>query len=368
VKQILITGAKGFVGRNLITYLNSTHDLEMLEFDVDNSEADLIVALKRADLVFHFAGIFRPANPNEFKHDIGLTEKIINCLRTRGEPVPIVFSSSIQALRDNSYGANKRATEQLIFSYGRDLNVPVYVFRFPNLFGKWGKPDYSVVSKFCYNLTRELPIEVGDSDITLAYIDDVVDSLVKIVDQQFTNIDADGYCLVEPVYSTSVPKVAEILSKFLVMRAENYVPDDRDQLEKKLYATWLSFCPPELLRSKVPNFTDPRGSFATLIKDSRAGQFAVNITSPGETKGNHFHRTKIERFVLVKGQAIFRLLDLRGTEVQEIELDDTNLETIEIPPGVVHNFTNTGTEDCVFFIWASEVYDPERPDTIPYII
>jgi UDP-2-acetamido-2,6-beta-L-arabino-hexul-4-ose reductase len=363
--KVLVTGSKGFIGKNFISVLRNHSEFEILEFDLPQTLTDLEQLVLQADIVFHLAGVNRPKGHAEFKTgNIDLTEQLLQMLAQNQHTVPVVITSSIQATMDNPYGESKRAAEQLVLHYGREHQQRVYVFRLANVFGKWSKPNYnSVVATFCYNLAHGLSIQVNPAPLKLVYIDDVVKAFMRILQGEFAIAD-DGYSYVEPVLHTSVQQVADILQEYLAMRKNLQVPDDCDLLRKYLYATLISFFPPAELTTDLTVHADQRGSFMELVKDVCAGQVSVNKTNPGQTKGNHWHQTLIERFCNISGEIVFRTRKVGETIVSETFLSGDNPQVIEVPPGVVHNFTNISDTEAITMIWASEMFDADNADVV----
>jgi UDP-2-acetamido-2,6-beta-L-arabino-hexul-4-ose reductase len=363
--KVLVTGSKGFIGKNFLSVLSQYSGYEVLEFDLPNTLANLTQMAQQADVVFHLAGVNCPVDPQEYiTGNINLTKILIQQLVDQQRIVPIVITSSVQAESDSLYGQSKRAAEQLVFDYSRQNNQPCYVFRLPNVFGKWSRPNYnSVVATFCYNLARGLPIEADQSDLKLVYIDDVVRAFMQILEGDF-QIAADGYSYVGPVLNTSVQEVADIIGGYIDMRNNLQVPDYFDFLGKYLYSTLISFLPSSELSTQPEIHYDYRGSFMEVLRGICAGQVSINKTLPKQTKGNHWHKTLIERFCNVSGRILFRMRQIGKSEVTEILLDGDEPRVIEVPPGVVHNFTNIGDDEAITLIWASQMFDPEQMDVI----
>lgn len=363
--DILITGSDGFVGKNLRATLQHREGVRLLSFDVQNDPADLARLLDQADLVFHLAGVNRPQHPEEFQSgNAGLTQTICRQLAQSGRRVPIALASSVQAALDNPYGASKREAEEAVFDYVRLTGAPGHVFRLPNVFGKWCRPNYnSAVATFCHNIAHDLPIQVNDPDVvlTLVYIDDVVGALEALLDGR---AEKEGdFCLVRPVHLAKLGDIARTIRSFRESRASRSIPDMSDPLVKKLYSTYLSYLPADGFSYPLRMNLDERGSFTEFIKTEDRGQISVNISRPGVTKGDHWHHTKNEKFLVVSGTGVIRFRRIGTDEVLEYAVSGERLEVVDIPTGYTHNISNTGQIEMVTVMWCNELYDPETPDT-----
>lgn len=366
MQTILITGANGFIGRNLVATLRQTRpDLQILSFDVQHTLDDLRGFVQAADFVFHLAGVNRPQQLDEFvTGNVGLTEQLIGLLLETGRLVPLLVSSSIQASLDNPYGQSKFQAEQAVFVYGEQSGAPTYVYRFPNVFGKWSRPNYnSAVATFCHNIARELPVTVNDPSVVmnLVYIDDVVTELLAALDGQ-ANRDGE-YFAVPVVHTATLGSIVERIESFKSSREARSVPDMRDPLTSKLYSTYLSFLPSDQFSYPLKMNVDTRGSFTEFIKTPDRGQVSVNISKPGITKGNHWHHSKNEKFLIVMGTGVIRFRQVDRDEVIEYHVSGDKLEVVDIPTGYTHNIENLGDSDMVTIMWANEAFDPNRPDT-----
>lgn len=376
--KILVTGANGFIGRNLTATLHNirmgkdksfgiTDNLTIYEYDIESSESLLDAYCADCDFVFHLAGVNRPKEQHEFMDgNFGFTSLLLDTLKKHHNTCPIMVSSSIQAMLDNPYGKSKKAGEDLIFSYGKDVGADVYVYRFPNVFGKWCRPNYnSAIATFCYNIANGLPIQVNDPSVVmnLVYIDDVVAELMAALNNQ-AHIDEQGYSFVPVVHSAALGEIAELLYSFKNSREDLSIPDMAGcGLTKKLYATYLSYLPTDGFCYPLKMNTDERGSFTEIIRTADRGQFSVNISKPGITKGEHWHHTKNEKFVVVSGKGLIQFRKIDSDEVIEYHVSGEKLEVVDIPPGYTHNIINEGSTDLVTFMWCSECFHPERPDT-----
>ncbi len=366
MKNILITGAKGFIGKNLTAAFKERKDCELFLYDIDNPESDLEQFINEADIVYHLAGVNRPKEDSEFiTGNLGTIESVINICEKNKRLIPIVLTSSIQAESDNAYGISKKRAEEAVIKYGMDNDVKVYIFRLKNVFGKWCRPNYnSGVSTFCHNIANGLPITVSDRNntVNLVYIDDIVEKFIKIPDYKYG--DKDKYFHeIDITYCKTLGEIVDLLYKFRDMRTELTIPDLSDSFEKKLYSTYLSYLPKDQFSYALKMNTDNRGSFTEFIKTEKRGQVSVNISKPGITKGNHWHHTKTEKFLVVSGKGVIRFRNINSEEVVEYFVSGEKLEAVDIPPGYTHNITNLGDSDMVTVMWANEKYDPERPDT-----
>jgi hypothetical protein len=383
--NILITGAQGFVGRNLASQLKNIRDgkagnyavsgkeLSIFEYDLNSSPEELDDYCRKADFVFNLAGVNRPKDPTEFMQgNFGFASTLLSMLRKHGNTCPVMISSSIQAALDNPYGESKRAGEQLLFDYARETGAKVLVYRFPNLFGKWCRPNYnSVVATFCHNIAHDLPITVNDPsiEIHLAYIDDVVDELIAALSGR-EHREGD-YCYIPGSHRVTLGKIAELLHEFRRMPETLALPDTTNGgFEKKLYSTYLSYLPTDRFAYNLKMNCDQRGSFTEIIRTADRGQVSVNISKPGITKGEHWHHTKNEKFVVVHGHGLIQLRKV-GTDkngnaypVVGYEVSGENIRVVEMIPGYTHNIINlSDTEDLVTVMWANESFDPKKPDT-----
>ena len=375
--NILVTGAKGFVGRNLVSQLHNIQsgkaknygvfsDMQVFEYDVDSDPCELDVYCKRADFVFNLAGVNRPKDQAEFMQgNFGFASALLDTLKKYNNSCPVMISSSTQAALDNPYGESKRAGENLLFAYARETGARVLVYRFPNVFGKWCRPNYnSAVATFCNNIAHNLPIQVNDPSVMLhlVYVDDVVDELIAALSG---NEHREGdYCVVPIVHTVTLGKIVDLLYSFREMSGNLQVPDLGDPFTKKLYSTYLSYFPKDKFSYPLKMNVDSRGSFTEIIRTPDRGQFSVNISKPGITKGQHWHHTKNEKFVVVSGHGLIQLRKIGTDEVLNYEVNGDKIEVVEMIPGYTHNIINlSDTEDLVTFMWCNECFDPARPDT-----
>ena len=361
----MITGSEGFVGKNLRVTLQRREDLRVLCFDVQDDPASLFVLLNQADFIFHLAGVNRPQNPEEFHTgNTGLTELICGYLANNDKKVPFIMTSSTQAALENPYGASKRGAENAVFEYGRTTGAPVHVFRLPNVFGKWCRPNYnSGVATFCHNIANDLPIQLNDPDVVmnLVYIDDVVNVFAALL--AGTAVMDGDFCRVQPVHSSKLGDIVELIRSFRESRTSRSIPNMTDSFTKKLYSTYLSYLPTDQFSYPLKMNVDERGSFTEFIKTPDRGQVSINISKPGITKGNHWHHTKNEKFLVVSGQGMIRFRKIGDSEIVEYFVSGDKLEVVDIPTGYSHNISNTGDADMVTVMWCNETFDPEKPDT-----
>ncbi|MBU1145211.1 MAG: NAD-dependent epimerase/dehydratase family protein [Firmicutes bacterium] len=363
--KILITGSKGFIGKNLVSELSRFDENTLYLYDLDSTIDELEKYTRDCDFVFHLAGVNRPKTQGQFSSgNIDFTSFLISKLTENKNFCPIMFSSSIQAELENPYGKSKKKAEELISLYGETTGSKVMIYRFPNVFGKWCKPNYnSVVATFSYNISHNLDITINDRStmLDLVYIDDVIRELLNALhDDEFRH---GKYCYAKPEYRCSLGELANKLVNFRENRNRMLIPSLPDDLTKKLYATYLSYISYNDLAIDLNMHIDHRGSFTEIFKSNGFGQISVNISHPGIIKGNHWHHTKNEKFLVVYGQGLIRIRDLNKEYIAEFFVNGENLRIIDIPPGATHNIENVGDTDLVTIIWASEEFNPEFPDT-----
>lgn len=368
MKKILITGAGGFIGKNAVAELGqSPEEYELLCVDIDTPQPEFDDYIRRCDFVVHLAGVNRPKTEDEFSAgNAGLTEWLLAALEQSGNIVPVLMTSSIQSDLDNAYGKSKRAAELAVIDYGRRNAVPVYVFKLPNVFGKWCRPNYnSAVATFCYNIANELPITVTDPErmMTLIYIDDVLALIKRALAGELTP-ESNGYSAVDVTYECKLGDIAEKIKGFHAIKTSLLLPDLETGLDKALYSTYLSYLAPGDFAYALVSHADDRGLFAEFFKTHANGQFSVSTTKPGITRGNHWHHTKVEKFFVVAGRASIKFRDINGGDVIEYVVSADEPKIVDIPPGYTHNITNIDErETLVTVIWANELFDPARPDT-----
>ena len=392
--RILVTGAAGFVGKNLCAALNNikegkdrTHPSlaieEIYEYDIDSPASLLEEACEKADFVFNLAGVNRPRNPEEFMQgNFGFASTLLETLKKYNNKCPIMVSSSIQATcigrYDSEYGRSKKAGEELVFAYGEETGAKVLVYRFPNLFGKWCRPNYnSAVATFCNNIANDLPITVNDPSVKLEllYIDDLVDEMMMALEGKEHHCEFDGidtvlcdggkYCAAPVTHKVTLGEIVSLLESFRDQPATLTMPEiPHNSFAKKLYSTYLSYLPKEKVSFPLKMNVDARGSFTELLRTEKCGQFSVNISKPGITKGQHWHNTKWEFFIVVSGHGLIRERKIGSDEVLNFEVSGDKIEAIHMLPGYTHNIINLSeTEDLVTVMWANECFDPNKPDT-----
>ena len=376
--KILVTGSKGFVGKNLVESLKNIKNGkdrtrpnlqidEIYEFDRETDISLLDEYCNNCDFVFNLAGVNRPQDPKEFMEgNFGFASTLLDTLKKHNNKCPVMLSSSIQAELDNDYGKSKLEGEKLFFKYAKDNKTKVLVYRFPNLFGKWCKPNYnSVIATWCYNIANDLEIQVNDpnKELELCYIDDVVRELLDALEGK--EHKKKEYCYISTTHKVTLGRIVEVLNSFKEQPNTLIIPEiANDSFEKKLYSTYLSYLPKEKVKFELKSNVDDRGSFTELLKTANNGQFSVNISKPGITKGQHWHHTKWEFFIVVKGHALIQERKIGTDEVIEFDVSGDKIEAVHMLPGYTHNIINlSDTEDLITLMWANELFDPNRPDT-----
>lgn len=363
--RVLVTGSRGFVGKNLLERLGRIDDVEIVTFSKEDMIESLSSKLANIDFVFHLAGINRPDNVEEFyEGNRDLTQKLVDLVKQSGRKIPILMTSSAQVERDNDYGKSKREGELALEAYAKESGAVVYIYRLPNVFGKWSRPNYNtVIATWCHNVTRELPIQINDEsvELSLVYIDDVVEQLVRHLDEN--GKEGVVYGDVSPVYNKTLGEIKELLTAFQESRKELLVPRVGRGFERALYATYLSFLPTDKFSYELHGHEDERGTFYEFIKTIDSGQVSISTTAPGITRGNHYHNTKNEKFLVIRGAASIKHRQIHGNDVIEYKVSDKKMEVVEMIPGYTHDITNTGDSEMVLLLWANETFDRENPDT-----
>lgn len=363
--KILVTGANGFIGKNLIAELRNRKYDDIFEYDKDTDSTLLDVYCKEANFIFHLAGVNRPVVQSEFMEgNFGFTSDLLNTLKKYNNKAPVMISSSIQAELDNPYGKSKKAGEDLLFDYSKQTGTKVLVYRFPNVFGKWCRPNYnSAVATFCHNIARDLPILVNDPSVImkLVYIDDVVNELINALEGNTNKVDM--FWEVPVTHTITLGEIVELIQSYKKSREDKSIPNMADEFTKKLYSTYLSYLPEDKFSYELKMNIDQRGSFTEFIKTPDRGQVSVNISKPGITKGNHWHHSKNEKFLVVSGKGIIRFRKIDSDEIIECFVSGDKMEVVDIPTGYTHNIENLGDVDMVTIMWANEPFNPEKPDT-----
>lgn len=365
--KILVTGSKGFIGKNLIATLDNLGRYEIFGCDVETTDEELTRYASECEFVFHLAGVNRPQNKEEFySGNYGFTTVLLDKLKASKNTAPVLMSSSIQAKLDNDYGKSKKEGEDYLINYGKENGVKVYVFRLPNVFGKWCRPNYnSAIATFCYNIARDLPVTVTDRNImlTTVYIDDVVDAFLSAIKDEVER-DEDGYCVVAVTHKVTLGTIVDLIESFKESRKTLACPHmGKDGFEKKLYSTYLASLPEDAFSYELKMNKDDRGSFTEFLRTPDYGQVSVNVSRPHIVKGNHWHHTKNEKFLVVKGTGIIRFRKVDEDKVIEYKVSGEKLEVVDIPCGYTHNIENVGDDDMVTVMWANEPFDKDKPDT-----
>ena len=369
--KVLITGADGFIGKNLRLHLTERKADQVVCFTRQHSVAQLPELLQGVDFVYHLAGINRPQDPTEFTTgNADLTVALCNAVaavaQATGKRVPVVFASSTQAALDNPYGQSKRAAEDALFALHAQHGVPVFVCRLANVFGKWARPNYnSAVATFCHNVARGLPITINNAaaPVNLVYVDDVCQRFLQLLDGAQPAPDAQGFEQVGPVYSTTVGELANTINGFAASRQTLLTDRVGTGLVRALYSTYVSYLPVEAFAYNVPMHGDARGVFVEMLKTPDCGQFSYFTAHPGITRGGHYHHSKTEKFLVIKGEALFKFRHMHTGEAYELRTSGTKAEVVETVPGWTHDITNIGQDEMVVMLWANEVFDRQRPDT-----
>lgn len=376
--KVLVIGSQGFIARNLIVTLENIiagkdksyplpEPLSLCKYSRDMGGETLKESCKSCDFVFYLAGTNRPENAEEYWNgNVGLLEIVLNELRNQNNPCPVMYASSVQADLDNEYGKSKRAGEKLLVNYSRETGKMVYIYRLPNVFGKWSKPNYnSVIATFCYNIARDLPIQINDPEkrLSLVYIDDVVQELVGLLWSAQCE-EGNPFRLIRQVYEVSLQEIVDLLQEFKNSRICGRIPSmEAGSFSQRLYSTYLTFLPEEAMKYSCVMNQDKRGSFTELFQTKERGQFSVNITKPGITKGEHWHHTKNEKFIVVSGTGLIQLRKIESNRILNFYVSGEEIEIIDIPAGYTHNIINIGKDNLVTIIWASENFHSEKPDT-----
>lgn len=362
---VLVTGAKGFIGKNLIVALNAAEEFSVLSYTRENKIDELEGLVKQSDAIVHLAGENRPQNLAAFDEvNAGLTQTLCSVIRQTGRTIPLLLASSTQAEEDNPYGRSKRAAEQLVEKLAAESGNPVYIYRLPGVFGKWCKPNYnSVVATFCHNIANDLPIQTDDelTELNLVYIDDVVEDFMRVIER---SVEAVLRPEIAPLYTITLGKLVTQIRAFKNCR-DNLISEAVGQgLVRALYATYVSYMSPEQFSYTLPRYSDERGLFVEMLKTKESGQFSFFTVYPRVTRGGHYHNSKTEKFLVLKGSARFRFCHIVTHEIHEIFTHGDESVVVDTVPGWTHNITNVGDEEMIVMIWANEIFNHNAPDTI----
>lgn len=364
--KILITGSNGFLGKNLIYFLKEDKNINIYTFDVENSLEELEnIINNNVDMIFHLAGVNRPNTNEEFYNgNTNFTKMLVDLIIKKNKKIPIVFSSSIQVELDNDYGKSKKLAEEILIEYSKKTESKIYIYRLQNLFGKWGKPNYnSVIATFCYNISRNLPIQISKREniVKLLYVDDVVKDFYSIL----TGVKKyNGYFYqVEKVFEKTLGEIVDLLYKFKNSRDDLNIFDFKDEFTKYLYETYISYLSVEDFSYDLKSNEDERGSLTEILKSDNFGQIFISYTKPGITRGNHYHQSKTEKFIVIKGKAIIKLRNIITNEKVEYKVTGEKLKVVDIPPGYSHSITNIGEDELITLFWSIEKFDKTNPDT-----
>ena len=357
--KVLVTGANGFIGKNLIAHLNEIKDIEIVKYDKENTFEEIENIIDSIDFIFHLAGINRPNNIKEFyEGNTDLTKQIIDLIKDKN--IPIMLTSSIQASKDNDYGKSKKIAEEYAAAYKHS-----YIYRLHNVFGKWCRPNYnSVIATFCYNIANNLEITVNDenAELELIYIDDIVKEFINVMNGNKPKETIDNINYINPRYKVTLKEIVDKLYEFKNSMNSIYVPTTGDEFTKKLYSTYISYIDMESLSISAVKNVDERGSFTELVRTT-SGQFSISVSKPGIVRGNHYHHTKLERFMVVKGKARISFSHIVTGEKYSLEVSDEDIKIVTIPVGYTHNIENIGNDEMILAIWCNELFDSENPDT-----
>lgn len=367
--RVLVTGANGFIGKNLVLQFREKGGIDVVSYTREHSANVLPALIEDVDWVFHLAGINRPQQPDEFfTGNTGLTEQLCAVIKASGKRIPVVFASSIHAESDNDYGRSKRAAEDALIELQQGAGNPVFIFRLPNVFGKWARPNYnSAVATFCHNIARDLPIQINDPSavIRLVYVDDVLDNFMALMNglEGINHRQGNAFFDVAPEYTISVGELADQLYRFKAMRDDLITAPVGTGLVRALYSTYVSYLPPESFTYPVQQHGDARGVFVEMLKTSDSGQFSFFTAHPGITRGGHYHHSKTEKFLVIKGKACFRFRHMLTGEFYELHTSGEKSEIVETVPGWTHDVTNVGDDELICMLWANEIFDRDKPDT-----
>lgn len=366
MKTVLVTGANGFVGKNLVECLSRLDDVTTLVFNRGDSADNLQCLINKCDFIFHTAGVNRPVNTDDFDLvNVGLTDRVIDCIKISGRKIPIAYTSSIQTEINNPYGISKKNAEGHLIKFNKETYNPVYIYRLPNLFGKWCKPNYnSVVATFCYNISHNIEIVISDKNkiLELAYIDDAVRSFVNILSIENSEKEYE-YVNIDKTFRTTLGELSDKIIKIKKSRENLVIPCLEDEFMKYLYATYLSYLDHDDFSYPLEVKRDNRGWLTEIIKSEYAGQIFVSKSYAGIVRGNHYHDTKAEKFCLIQGKAVIKFRNILNNEVINYYVSDEKIEIVDIPPGYTHSIENIGDNEMIVIFWADKIFDPDGPDT-----
>lgn len=359
--KVLVTGSKGFIGKNLVSHLQEIEDVEVISYDIEDQFDKIEKNINDISFIFHLAGVNRPQTVEEFyQGNSDLTKKIVDLIKNKN--IPLLITSSIQAELDNDYGKSKKIAEEYIQSNLKKY----YIYRLHNVFGKWCRPNYnSVVATFCYNIANDLDITINDKTkkLELIYIDDIVEEFINVMSGNKPDERENGYCYINPRYKVSLGYIAKTLYEFKDSMDSIYVPRTGNDFIKKLYSTYISYVPLEKTYVSAKKNVDERGSFTELVRTKDSGQFSVSFSKPGIVRGNHYHHTKLERFIVIKGKAKISFSSVINDNKYSFIVDDKDIKIVTIPVGYTHNIENIGDGEMILAIWCNELFDPNHPDT-----
>lgn len=366
MKKVLVTGSRGFIGKNLMEVLLRRDDIQVSTFDSTDDVSCLCGLLEDVDIVYHLAGVNRPSQTKAFeKENVDLTATMVALLEDLGSNTRIVFASSTQALENNPYGVSKKKAEGILVDYEKVTGAEVRIYRLKNVFGKWCRPNYnSVVATFCHNISHGLYISISDrqKEIEMIYIDDVITSFVGIL-EDINNTDNSLFHDIYPTYKITLGDLADRIFQFRESRRTLVMPDFSDDFSKRLYATYLSYLEPDDFSYELEARSDERGSLAEMIKSYQFGQIFVSTTKAGVIRGNHYHETKVEKFIVIKGEALISFRHVLEDDIVSYRVSGKKLEVVDIPPGFTHSIENLSDDEMIVLFWADEIFDPDKPDT-----
>ncbi len=372
--RVLVTGSQGFLGANLVCSLKQNNNIQIIPISRENYHKLDSKLLSDVNYIFHLAGVNRPRSLNQFEQGNSLLtkeicRKIESSFPYRTNKLTIIYSSSIQVDLDNPYGQSKLRAEESLIKLSQKFNIPLYIYRLSNLFGKWSKPDYnSVVATFCHNIARGLPIKINDpkTEVELTYIDDVISEFVNLINNEGNDYDIKPIKYIESTYKISLDDLSSKITKYHKSRKLLKIEEVANGFNRKLYATYLAYLQPKDFSYNVPKYVDERGDFVEFLKTNNSGQFSYFTANPGVVRGNHYHHTKNEKFFVIKGVAKFTFTNINTLEKYELVASNEESQVIDSIPGWAHSVKNIGEDELIVLLWCNEVFDREKPDTYPY--